>query len=105
MIIRLVNFFFALYIPTALNTISWRLYIIFAAISFAAAIWTWALQVETANRSLEEMDAMFEGKTMWAFADTDLTTVKPTRHLRFASVDTAVEDMPEKHGATGIEKV
>lgn len=36
-----VNFWFALYIPTALNNISWKLYIIFAAISFAAALSTW----------------------------------------------------------------
>lgn len=75
-----VNFWFALYIPTALNNISWKLYIIFAAISFAAALSTWAFQVETANRSLEEMDAMFEeGRTRWPFLDKDLTIVHPQR--------------------------
>ena len=30
-----------------------------------AALSAWLFQVETANRSLEEMDAMVEGKTMW----------------------------------------
>lgn len=35
-----VNFWFALYIPTALNNISWVLYIIFATICCAAAVST-----------------------------------------------------------------
>ena len=74
-----VNFWFALYIPTALNNISWILYIIFAGISFLAALSTWLFQPETANRSLEEMDAMFERKTMWVFRDKDLTRVRPVR--------------------------
>lgn len=77
---RFVNFWFALYIPTALNKISWKLYIIFAAICFAAAISTFLFQVETANRSLEEMDAMFEeGRTMFPFLDDDLTVIHPKR--------------------------
>ena len=75
-----VNFWFALYIPTALNNISWKLYIIFAAICFAAAISTFLFQVETANRSLEEMDVMFDpDKTMWAFMDKDLTAIHPSK--------------------------
>jgi len=79
-----VNFWFALYIPTALDKISWELYIIFAAICFVTAIWCWALQVETANRSLEEMDAMFApGRTMWPFLDKDLTRVKPRRSEKY----------------------
>lgn len=76
-----VNFWFALYIPTALNNISWMLYIIFAGISFLAALSTWLFQPETANRSLEEMDIMFEGKTMWVFRDSDLTRTHPRKNL------------------------
>ncbi|MCJ1454163.1 hypothetical protein MMC28_004513 [Mycoblastus sanguinarius] len=72
-----VNFWFALYIPTALEKISWILYVIFAGISFLAALSTWLFQPETANRSLEEMDATFEGRTMWVFLDGDLTRVRP----------------------------
>ena len=74
-----MNFWFALYIPTALNKISWVLYIIFAGISFLAALSTWLFQPETANRSLEEMDAMFDGRTMWIFTDKDLCSVHPNR--------------------------
>lgn len=75
-----MNFWFALYIPTALNNISWKLYIIFAVICAAAATSTFLFQVETANRSLEEMDEMFdEDKTMWPFLDKELTRVHPRR--------------------------
>jgi len=75
-----VNFWFALYIPTALNKISWRLYIMFAGICFMAAVWVFLLQPETANRSLEEMDDMFaESRTKWPFLDRDLTRVHPSR--------------------------
>ena len=78
-----VNFWFALYIPTALNKISWILYIIFAGISFAAALSTWLFQVETANRSLEEMDAMFEGDhPIFPFLDSTLTAVHPPAGLK-----------------------
>ncbi|KAI9687085.1 MAG: hypothetical protein M1822_002495 [Bathelium mastoideum] len=78
-----VNFWFALYIPTALNRISWILYIIFAGISFAAALSTWLFQVETANRSLEEMDAMFEGDhPIFPFLDPTLTAVRPPVRLK-----------------------
>ena len=84
-----MNFWFALYIPTALDHISWKLYIMFSVICFAAAVSTFLFQVETSNRSLEEMDSMFEpDKTMWAFMDSNLTKVHPRRdevkeeHLR-----------------------
>lgn len=76
---RFVNFWFALYIPTALDKISWASYIIFAAICFATAVSTWLFQVETANRSLEEMDTMFEGHSKFPFLDKDLTRVHPRR--------------------------
>ena len=88
-----VNFWFALYIPTALNNISWILYIIFASISFLAALSTWLFQPETANRSLEEMDAMFEGKTMWVFRDRDLTRVHP----RSAGMSRLQEEEQQEH--------
>ena len=100
-----VNFWFALYIPTALNKISWKLYIIFAAICFAAAVSTWAFQVETANRSLEEMDIMFSpGRTHWPFLDKDLRRVKPERSAETQRrLSNAVQEV--KHEANYLEKV
>ncbi|CAN6674855.1 hexose transporter Hxt17p [Trichomonascus vanleenenianus] len=79
-----VNFWFAMYIPTALERISWRLYIMFAGISFLAAIVCFLFQPETANRSLEQMSFMFEpDKSVWVFTDRDLTDVHP----RFATLE------------------
>ena len=46
-----------------------------------AALSAWLFQVETANRSLEEMDVMVEGKTMWPSLDRDLTRVHPMRDV------------------------
>ena len=99
-----VNFWFALYIPTALNKISWKLYIIFAGISFAASLSTWLFQVETANRSLEEMDDMFEGKTMWPFLDKDLTRVHPIRDPRRQSELKEIGEL-KAHQISQIERV
>ena len=101
-----MNFWFALYIPTALDKISWGLYLIFAGISFLAALSTWLFQPETANRSLEEMDAMFEGKTMWIFKDKDLCKVHPNRDALFNErfADDATQD-EKKPGTEMLEKV
>lgn len=99
-----VNFWFALYIPTALDNISWILYIIFASICFAASLSTWLFQPETANRSLEEMDAMFDGKTMWVFTDKELTRIHPRRDER-AMLHAGKFDDKEEDGATFVENV
>lgn len=87
-----VNFWFALYIPTALNKISWALYIVFAGISFLAALSTYLFQPETANRSLEEMDAMFDRRTMWVFMDSGLTAVHPKRERLLGDGEEEEED-------------
>ena len=96
-----VNFWFALYIPTALNKTSWALYIIFSGISFLAALSTWLFQPETANSSLE-MDAMFDGRTMWAFMDSDLTAVHPKRDRLLGDGEEEEED---GKGARLVENV
>ena len=103
----LVNFFFALYIPTALNNISWKLYIIFAGICVLAGIWVFVMQPETANRSLEEMDAMFEGKTKFPFLDKELTRVKPHRdpaRERQLTEEGRMESIAVQHGSVEKEK-
>lgn len=100
-----VNFWFALYIPTALNNISWILYIIFAGISFLAALSTWCFQPETANRSLEEMDAMFDGRTMWIFRDKELCRVHPRRDALIGSVSEDEVDGKNVSGERFVERV
>ena len=101
-----VNFWFALYIPTALNKISWELYIIFAGICFAASVWCWVMQVETANRSLEEMDAMFagEGRTRWPFLDKDLSKVRPVRSEEYRRRVSQAVLLAKEEGSSHVEK-
>lgn len=95
-----INFWFALYIPTALERISWKLYIMFGVISMAAAVSVFLFQPETANRSLEEMSYMFESnKTMWVFLDKELTDVHPTFHAAITHADLA-----EKEAALHMEE-
>lgn len=106
-----VNFWFALYIPTALDKISWGLYIMFGSFCVLAAISSFLFQVETANRSLEEMDSMFDGRTMWAFLDRDLTRIHPSRDVeretRLREVGLQEKEAFMKKGDEGgnIEKV
>lgn len=100
-----VNFWFALYIPTALNNISWILYIIFAGIGFLAALSTWCFQPETANRSLEEMDAMFEGRTIWIFRDKELCRVHPRKDALISNVFEDEKDEKNVGGERFVERV
>ncbi|KAH8812732.1 general substrate transporter [Xylogone sp. PMI_703] len=71
-----VNFWFALYIPTAMNKISWKLYIIFAAICVLISIVCYLFFPESAGKTLEEMDFLFiKGRTPWVFLDHEATKV------------------------------
>lgn len=87
-----VNFWLALYLPTALEKISYGVYIMFAALNLLAAISVFLFQPETANRSLEEMSYMFEpDKTMWVFRDKELTEVHPSFSHRFTVTDVVTQ--------------
>ncbi|KAL6821588.1 general substrate transporter [Trichoderma camerunense] len=66
----LVNFWLGLYIPTALNQASWRIYLIFAAICYFNMTICYLLFPETARRTLEEIDTLFTPeRTVWVFMD------------------------------------
>ncbi|KAJ5819013.1 hypothetical protein N7474_004604 [Penicillium riverlandense] len=65
-----VNFWFALYIPTAMEKISWKLYMVFMTLCFAMAICVFFFYPETAGKSLEEIDFLFaKNRTIWVFSD------------------------------------
>ncbi|KAJ5212470.1 uncharacterized protein N7498_004116 [Penicillium cinerascens] len=65
-----VNFWFALYIPTAMNKISWKLYMVFMTLCFTMAIAVFLFYPETAQKSLEEVDFLFDkSRTVWVFRD------------------------------------
>ncbi|KAH8690868.1 putative sugar transporter [Talaromyces proteolyticus] len=67
-----VNFWFALYIPTAMDKISWKLYIIFMALCYVMATVVYFFYPESAGKTLEEMDFLFtKDRTPWVFRDPE----------------------------------
>ncbi|KAK9489138.1 general substrate transporter [Lipomyces doorenjongii] len=61
-----VNFLLALAVPSLLRTIQWRLYIIFGSFNIGAFIYALFRVRETKQRTLEEMDEVFEhGEPVW----------------------------------------
>jgi sugar porter (SP) family MFS transporter len=54
-----VNFWLGLYMPTALNEASWKLYYAFGGINMAISVVTFLFYPETSRRSLEELDLLF----------------------------------------------
>lgn len=72
------NFWLGLYIPSALNSASWKLYFIFAGINFTAAIIGFLFFPETTGKSLEELDLLFTTeRTIWVFRDKDACSKRP----------------------------
>ncbi|KAK9360810.1 general substrate transporter [Lipomyces starkeyi] len=60
------NFALGLAVPPLLRSIQWRLLFIFGAFNFAASIHVWLAVPETKQRTLEEMDEVFEhGEPLW----------------------------------------
>jgi len=100
-----VNFWFALYIPTAMNKISWALYIMFAGLCYLMAVVIYLFYPESAGKTLEEMDFLFKkGRTPWVFRDKEaimigtlsdhdmLTGESFEESLKIDVVETHVED-------------
>jgi len=57
---RLFNFAIGLFIPAAFQNITWKLFIIFGVLCFAAAVQAWLTYPETCNKSLEEIEVLFQ---------------------------------------------
>ncbi|KAG4413163.1 hypothetical protein IFR04_013702 [Cadophora malorum] len=56
----LFNFAIGLFIPAAFQNITWKLFIIFGVLCFAAAVQAWLTYPETCNKSLEEIEVLFQ---------------------------------------------
>ncbi|KAK9311888.1 general substrate transporter, partial [Lipomyces starkeyi] len=60
------NFVLALLMPLLLRTISWRVFIVFGSFNIGAFIYVFFRVPETKQRTLEEMDEVFEhGEPVW----------------------------------------
>ncbi|KAJ5606292.1 high affinity glucose transporter [Penicillium lagena] len=71
-----VNFWFGLYIPTAMKEISWKLYMIFMSLCFLMSIVIFLFYPESAGKTLEEMDFLFtKGRSIWTFLDREATKI------------------------------
>ncbi|KAH0524368.1 hypothetical protein TsFJ059_006892 [Trichoderma semiorbis] len=71
-----INFWFALYIPTAMAKISWKLYMIFMALCYLMSVVVYLFYPESAGKTLEEMDFLFsKGRSPWTFLDREATRI------------------------------
>ncbi|KAK9311355.1 general substrate transporter [Lipomyces starkeyi] len=62
----ITNLAYSLAVPLLFRQIRWRLFFIFAAFNMAAFIHVWLAVPETKQRTLEEMDEVFEhGEQLW----------------------------------------
>lgn len=59
----LFNLALALFVPSAFTNIQWKTYMIFGTFCLAMSVWVFLLYPETAGKSLEEIDYVFESKT------------------------------------------
>lgn len=71
-----VNFWFGLFIPEAMKDITWKLYMIFMTLCYTMAVVVFLLYPETAGKTLEEMDFLFDkDRTVWTFLDREATKI------------------------------
>lgn len=56
------NLALALFVPSAFTNIQWKTYMIFGTFCFVMTFWVFFLYPETAGKSLEEIDLVFESK-------------------------------------------
>ncbi|OJJ50730.1 hypothetical protein ASPZODRAFT_126656 [Penicilliopsis zonata CBS 506.65] len=97
-----VNFWFGLYVPTAMEKISWELYMIFMALCYFMSIIIYLFYPETAGKSLEEIDFLFsKQRTSWVFRDREATRVGAIFERDFAHGE-ALTVFDEKEG--GVSK-
>ncbi|KAK9490391.1 general substrate transporter [Lipomyces doorenjongii] len=61
-----INFALGLAVPPMFRAINWRMFFIFACFNLAAFLYVWIVAPETMQRTLEEMDEVFEhGPPLW----------------------------------------
>ncbi len=93
------NFWLGLYIPQALNDISWKLYFIFGAINLTCCVIGYLFFPETAGKTLEELDLLFlPHRYVFVFRDKDACSKQST-------LQTGLVDDPEKRAMELRERI
>ncbi|KAJ5691235.1 hypothetical protein N7488_011970 [Penicillium malachiteum] len=101
-----VNFWFALYIPTAMDEISWKLYLIFMTLCFVMAIVVFFLYPETAGKSLEEIDFLFsKDRTIWVYRDRQARNVGAIFERDMAHGEALTDFDGKGLGTTHVDRV
>ncbi|TGJ86216.1 hypothetical protein E0Z10_g2514 [Xylaria hypoxylon] len=96
----LTNFLVVEITPIGIQNLGWRFYVIWAVLNFVMLPIIWAFFPETANRSLEDLDAYYrENPPLLVIKDKDATSV--SRPRKFA---TAHSREIEEVTATGSSK-
>lgn len=96
----ITNFLVVEVTPIGIQNLGWRFYVIWAVVNAVILPLIWAFFPETANRSLEDLDAYYrENPPLLVIRDKEATSVRrPQRFARAQSRD--VEDVV----ATGLSK-
>ncbi|KAK9454500.1 general substrate transporter [Dipodascopsis uninucleata] len=67
------NFILGISIPPLLRAIRWKMFFIFGSLNVLAALYVWICAPETKQRTLEEMDEIFEhGDPLWRSLNTHI---------------------------------
>lgn len=101
------NLALALFVPSAFTNIQWETYMIFGTFCFFMTIWVFLLYPETAGKSLEEIDYVFESKLpAWKSAGgTFEDRVHEVEQKHGHGAEVAHEEAPSAGVATQSEKL
>ncbi|MCJ1292662.1 hypothetical protein MMC34_004215 [Xylographa carneopallida] len=94
----LFNFALGLFVPPAFATISWKTFIIFGVLCFAAAVQAYFTYPETAKKSLEEIEVMFSkgGPKPWKTRVGESRLDAEIERVRARKFSVATAVAPEK---------
>ncbi|KAF1989431.1 MFS sugar transporter-like protein [Aulographum hederae CBS 113979] len=94
----LFNFALGLFVPPALQNISWKTFIVFGVLCFAAALQAFVSYPETARKSLEEIEEMFRpgGPHPWNTKVGESNLDASVRELREGKREASVEVVREE---------
>lgn len=84
------NFAIGLFIPPGFKNITWKLYIIFGVLCFAAAIQAFVSYPETAGKTIEEIEMLFSKGAPWAWM------TKPGQSMLDEKIEQAKEGKRQK---------
>lgn len=96
------NFALAYFVPPALVSIRWGTYVLFAGFCGAMGVHVWAMFPETANKTLEEVEGIFEGEGV-RYIGTPAWRTKNTRRKALEGEEAVGVKRDEAAVSSGVE--